>query len=116
MEKELFNDLVQSLKEAKFISKAYANGNMSRSASHEATTLAWLKRDGNNFAWLLNAALETGDVDDLKVALRLVIRANGGVTKIANATGCSRQTLSRMLFKRGVHDFLVCCHFYTRLI
>ncbi len=101
MEKELFNDLVQSLKEAVLISKAYANGRMSRSVSHEATTLAWLERDSNNCAALLNAAIEMDDVDDLKAALRLVIDAKGGVAKIADKTGLSRETLYRMLSKKG---------------
>ena len=50
---------------------------------------------------MLNAALETGDADDLKAALRLVIEAKGGVTKIADETGLNRESLDSMLSIKG---------------
>lgn len=101
MDKKLFGELVQSLKEAVLISKAYANARNSRSISHTVRTLEWLKRDNNNCAELLNAAIETGDADDLKAALRLVIEAKGGVTKIADETGLSSEMLYRTISKKG---------------
>jgi probable addiction module antidote protein len=101
MEKKFFNDLDQSVKEAALISKAYANGRMSRSTSHAATTLAWLKRDNNSCAELLDAALETGDADDFKAALGMVIKAKGCATKIADETGLNSEMLYRTVSKKG---------------
>ena len=66
-----------------------------------ARLFEWLKRDVNNCAEFLNAALETGHIEDFMAALRLVTEARGGVTKIADETGLNRETLYRTLSKKG---------------
>jgi probable addiction module antidote protein len=97
MDKQLFNELLQSLKEAVLISKGNDDGRARRTVIHADATAEWLKSDTKNVIAFLNAAIETGDVDDLKAALRLVAKAKGGVTKIANDGGLKRESLYRAL-------------------
>ena len=101
MERKIFNELVQSLKEAKLISRASADRRDKRSVGHTDQTLDWLKRDPIHCGQLLTAALETSDVEDFMAALRLVTEARGGVTKIAAETGLNREMLYCTLSKKG---------------
>lgn len=70
------------------------------SVEHRPQHLAWLA-DPANAAAYLEAALETGEDGDLMHALRDVIDAQGGVTKLAEDTGLNRETLYRTLSRRG---------------
>jgi probable addiction module antidote protein len=49
----------------------------------------------------LNAAMEDGDPDVLLVALRDVVKAHGGFTEVAERGGFNRESLQRMLSRRG---------------
>jgi probable addiction module antidote protein len=101
MDKQLFNELVQSLKEPVLISKGHDDGRARRTVIHADATVEWLKSDTKNAIALLNAAIETVDADDLMAALRLVAKAKGGVTKIANDAGLKRESLYRALSRKS---------------
>jgi probable addiction module antidote protein len=62
--------------------------------------LAWLK-DPENAAAYVEAAIEEGDPAGLMQALRNVAEARGGVSRIAERAGLSRETLYRTLSRRG---------------
>ena len=62
--------------------------------------LNWLK-DSRNAAAYLEAAFEEDDVEGLMQAVRNVAEAQGGVARVAEKTGLSRETLYRTLSKRG---------------
>jgi probable addiction module antidote protein len=62
--------------------------------------LAWLK-DPENAAAYLEAVLEEGDPAGLMQALRNVAEARGGIARIAEKAGLSRETLYRTLSRRG---------------
>lgn len=70
------------------------------------TTILQNDQDAQGY---INAALEVFFVDHNKelflVALNKVIRANGGITKIAKKTNINRQHLYRMLSARGNPTF-----------
>jgi probable addiction module antidote protein len=70
------------------------------SVPHKPRLLAWLK-DSRNAAAYLEAAFEENDVEGLMQAVRNVAEARGGVTRVAEKTGLSRETLYRTLSKQG---------------
>ena len=49
----------------------------------------------------LEAVLESGDTSALMVALRDVVKARGGMTKLAETSDMSRETLYRTLSEEG---------------
>ncbi|MEN8213052.1 MAG: addiction module antidote protein [Pseudomonadota bacterium] len=49
----------------------------------------------------LNAAIEDGDERVLLMALRNVVNATGGMTKLSRQTGLSRESLYRLLSEGG---------------
>ena len=53
----------------------------------------------------LNAALEAGDKEAFLLALRNVLEAQGGMTKIAQYAKMNRVSLYKMLSKRGNPEF-----------
>ena len=53
----------------------------------------------------LNAALEEGDKDAFILALRDVLEAHGGMTKIAQYAKMNRVSLYKMLSKKGNPEF-----------
>ena len=73
----------------------------SRSVSHKAATIDWLRQDAAHAASLLEAALESGDAGDFMAALRLITEARGGISRIAEMTGLNREALYRTLSKKG---------------
>jgi len=58
-------------------------------------------RNEREIAGFLEAVLEDGDPRVLPRALRTVADALGGIGKLANRTGLSRETLYRTLSERG---------------
>jgi probable addiction module antidote protein len=58
-------------------------------------------KDPAEAAGYLNACLEDGDPEVFLLALRDVARAQGGVTKLAEATDLNREHLYRMLSENG---------------
>lgn len=49
----------------------------------------------------LNAVLAEGDPQAIKIAIRDVIRARGGIAEVARTADLKRETLSRALSARG---------------
>lgn len=70
------------------------------SVPHKPLLLDWLQ-DPRNAAAYLEAAFEEGDVEGLMQAMRNVAEARGGIARVANKTGLSRETLYRTLSERG---------------
>lgn len=66
----------------------------------EETLNAYLQEPEEASAYL-EAVLESGDNAALLVALRDVVDARGGVAKLAQAQGLSRETLYRTLSEEG---------------
>ena len=62
--------------------------------------IAWLK-DPANAAAYIEAALQEGDAAGLLQALRNVAEARGGIARIAERTGLTRESLYRTLSRRG---------------
>lgn len=58
-------------------------------------------RDPEEAAGYLNAALEEGDMFYFLIALRHVVEAQGGMTKLARKTKRHRVSLYKMLSKKG---------------
>jgi len=77
---------------------------MPASVPHKPRLLSWLK-DARNAAAYLDAAFEEDDVEGLMQAVRNVAEAQGGVARVAEKTGLSRETLYRTLSKRGNPQF-----------
>lgn len=50
---------------------------------------------------LFNDAIVDGDPRYIAAALRAVVRARGGIAKLADDTGISRQTLNKALSEKG---------------
>jgi probable addiction module antidote protein len=67
---------------------------------HKPRLLDWLK-DARNAAAYLEAAFEDDDVEGLMQAMRNVAEAQGGIARVADKTGLSRETLYRTLSERG---------------
>ncbi len=62
-------------------------------------------RDPEEASGYLNAALEEGDKDLFLVALRNVIEAQGGMTRLARAAKLNRVSLYKMLGNNGNPGF-----------
>ena len=73
---------------------------MARSISYQDYLLESLK-EPEEAAGYLNAALEGGDINVFLVALQNVVKAQGGVTKLADKTHKSRTSLYKALSKTG---------------
>jgi len=77
-----------------------AHTKMPASVPYKPLLLNWLK-DARNAAAYLEAAFEEDDVEGLMQAVRNVAEARGGVARVAEKTGLSRETLYRTLSKQG---------------
>ena len=73
---------------------------MTRATSYQQDLIEALKDPGEAAAYL-NAALEEGDRAVFLLALRNVAEANGGMAVLAERTQLSRESLYRMLSRRG---------------
>ncbi len=73
---------------------------MTNSISYETYLIESLK-DPEEAAGYLNAALEGGDTEVFLLALQNVIKAQGGVAKIAEKSHKSRTSLYKALSKNG---------------
>ena len=73
---------------------------MAKPTSYQKDLIESLK-DRDEAAAYLNAAIEAGDRAVFLLALRNVVEANGGMTAIAEKADLSRESLYRMLSRRG---------------
>jgi probable addiction module antidote protein len=73
---------------------------MTKVSSYQRDLIESLK-DPCEAAAYLNAAIEEGDRAVFLLALRNVAEANGGMTALAERANLSRESLYRMLSKRG---------------
>jgi probable addiction module antidote protein len=73
---------------------------MAKATSYQKDLIESLK-DPCEAAAYLNAAIEEGDRAVFLLALRNVAEANGGMTAIAEKAKLSRESLYRMLSKKG---------------
>ena len=73
---------------------------MATSAYYQVSLIEGLQ-DPREAAAYLDAALEDGDRAVFLLAIRNVIEALGGMTKIANRTGLNRENLYRVLSEQG---------------
>ncbi len=73
---------------------------MAKSTSYQDYLIESLK-DPEEAAGYLNAALEGGDINVFLLALNNVIKAQGGVAKIAEKTEKSRTSLYKALSEKG---------------
>ncbi len=73
---------------------------MRKVASYQKDLIASL-RDPREAAAYLNAALEDGDRAVFLLAIRNVAEAYGGMSALAEKAGLNRESLYRMLSKRG---------------
>lgn len=73
--------------------------------SHHDWLIKRLKADPEEAAGYLNAALEAGDKKAFLMALRNVIEAQGGMTRVARASKMNRVSLYKMLSGNGNPGF-----------
>ena len=73
---------------------------MAKSSSYQDYLLKSLK-DPEEAAGYLNAALEGGDINVFLLALQNVIKAQGGITQLAEKTHKSRTSLYKALSETG---------------
>lgn len=73
---------------------------MTKSTSYQTYLIESLKNP-EEAAGYLNAALEGGDTETFLLALQNVIKARGGVTKVAEKSQKSRTSLYKALSKNG---------------
>jgi probable addiction module antidote protein len=73
---------------------------MTKSISYQTYLLESLS-DPKEAAGYLNAALKGGDTDVFLLALQNVIKARGGITKLAEKSNKSRTSLYKALSKQG---------------
>lgn len=73
---------------------------MAKTTSYQKDLIESLK-DRDEAAAYLNAAIEEGDRAVFLLALRNVVEANGGMAAIAEKADLSRESLYRMLSRRG---------------
>jgi probable addiction module antidote protein len=74
---------------------------MAESTSYQKDLIEALK-DHNEAAAYFNAAIEEGDRAVFLLALKNVVEAKGGMTAIAEKANLSRESLYRMLSRRGM--------------
>ena len=72
-----------------------------RSRSHDEAIEELLRGDQELAAEYLDQTLHEGTREEMLFAMRRVVRANGGVAKLASATGLNENTLHRTLSARG---------------
>ncbi len=72
-----------------------------RSRSHDAAIEELLRDDLALSAEYLDQTLREGTREEMLFAIRRVVRAHGGVAKIASATGLNENTLHRTLSDKG---------------
>lgn len=75
-------------------------GSIDKKASYQKDLIESLK-DPCEAAAYLNAAIEEGDRSVFLMALRNVAEAHGGMAALAEKAGLNRESLYRMLSKRG---------------
>ena len=73
---------------------------MSKSINYQDYLIESLK-DPSEAAGYLNAALEGGDITVFLIALQNVVKAQGGITKLAEKTNKSRTSLYKALSENG---------------
>lgn len=73
---------------------------MAKVTSYQEDLIEALK-DPKEAAAYLNAAIEEGDREVFLMALRNVAQAHGGMSQIAKKTHLKRESLYRMLSKKG---------------
>lgn len=73
---------------------------MSNSIDYKNYLIESLK-DPKEAAGYLNAALEDGDIDGFLEALRNVVEAQGGMTKLSKRTTKGRESLYKTVSKTG---------------
>lgn len=73
---------------------------MAKVTSYQEDLIEALK-DPKEAAAYLNAAIEEGDREVFLLALRNVAQAHGGMSQIAKKTHLKRESLYRMLSKKG---------------
>ena len=74
--------------------------------SHHDWLIKRLKADPEEASGYLNAALEAGDKKAFLMALKNVIEARGGMTRVARSTKINRVSLYKMLSPNGNPGFL----------
>lgn len=74
---------------------------MAKSIDYHNYLIESLKNDPNEAAGYLNAALDDGDIDGFLEALRNVVEAYGGMTKLAEKTSKSRNSLYKTVASTG---------------
>ena len=75
-----------------------------KSVPYEDDLLKYLQ-DPANAAEYINAAIEDGNRDVFLLALRDVAKARGGMTAVAEKAHLGRESLYKMLSKRGNPEF-----------
>jgi len=75
---------------------------MRKSVPYQDYLIETLK-DPKEAVGYLNAALEGGDIAEFLLALQNVVKAQGGVTRLAEKTNKSRTSLYKALSKTGNH-------------
>ena len=73
--------------------------------SHHDGLIKRLKADPEEASEYLNAALEAGDKRAFLLALRNVLEAHGGMTKISDKSKMNRVSLYKMLSRNGNPGF-----------
>ena len=73
---------------------------MTKSINYQTYLIESLK-DPEEAAGYLNATLENGDAESFLLALQNVVKAQGGVTKVAEKSQKSRTSLYKALSKNG---------------
>lgn len=70
--------------------------------SHDEAMIDMIRSESPEFITeYLNASLETGNKNLLLIALRHVVEAKCGFTKLAQKTGLTRESIYRMLSSKG---------------
>ena len=72
-----------------------------RSRSHDAGIEELLRDDSALSAEYLDQSLREGTKEEMLFAMRRVVRAHGGIAKIASKTGLNENTLHRTLSSQG---------------
>jgi probable addiction module antidote protein len=75
-----------------------------KSISYDEELHVWLQ-DPKNAAEYINAAIEDGDREVLLLTLRDVAKARGGMAAVAEKAHLGRESLYKMLSKRGNPEF-----------